>query len=320
MKKFLVAVLILTCFIFAGCSSVGTVGLIQSSDGSVIEFYRIPYAETELLNAGITEVENENIKKTAKQKLDEYFLSLIQSYKEKIDANETYTDEQKQDLKKGVRFISNINNSQSENPEKLEYIQYEVYFDNSTCYLQFKDANELLKEPKEVVVEKTLFTTTTKVVKHPVFDNIVQESVTLGNHVVETIENVVIDVLSGVNATPTQRTIAENRWNYIKILLNYNTTANSFSYCYVVPSARFHSNANKVIAQNGYYYHFWDVDSNNTNLSENKKVHIEYWTTTANKPIWYAVAVLGGIITIAITYVVYKKNKRKEEKDFIDSI
>ncbi len=319
MKKILVAILIMSCLVFAGCSNVGTVGLIQNSDGSVVEFYRIPYAETELLINGITSAENEKIKSEAKQKLDEHFDLFIQSYQLRIDENQSYSAEQKEELKNGVSVVSSFENEQDKNT-MLEYIQYEIHFANSTCYLEFKNANQLINEPKQVVVEKTLFTTTTKVVKHPVFDNIAQNSITLGNYAVSLIENVVVDVLAGENPTQEQVYMAQTRWASIKLNLNYNGSGSVFSYCYVVPSARFHSNADKVLTQNGYYYHFWEVDSENISNPEQQKVQIEYWTTTANKPVWYAVAVLGGVVTIAVTFVIYKKNKNKQEKEFKDLI
>ncbi len=319
MKRFLVVLLLICCFIFAGCSNEGIVGYALNSDGSIIEFYSLPYAEEELLNAGITEIENQKIKEVAKEKLDNTFTTYLNKYKAKIDSIEQYSNEKKEELKNGVSFDSslNINSSLSLSTDsgtktKIQYIQYEIYFKNSTCYTIFKNSNTILNEPKTVVVEKKLFTTTTKTT----FDNMALETISLGKNVSSAMEGVVIDVLAGESPTDESIQMAKDRWSAIKVQIGYNSASKTFTYCHIVPTARLHSNANAIIQKDGYYYHYWKIDADNFEREEQDQVHFEYWTTTANKPIWYGIAILGGGIVGLVTYFVAKRKEKKALDDF----
>lgn len=322
MKKFLLVLLVAVCFVFAGCSNCGTVALIQNSDGTIVETYIFPYAESELLRAGITKEESTKIKQQLKTQLNDTFNSYISIYKDKINNSSNYTEEEKDVLKNGIELYSSLNDSSNvsieidlssgEINEVISQIQYELRFINQTCYLEFKNANSLINEPKTIVTEKTLFTTTTKVIKDPVFDNIAISSITLGKYVSGVAENIIVNVLAGGSgASEDKIATARVRWEAVKLSVNYVSASEQFTYCYVVPTARLKSNADKIEQKKGYYFHYWQVKSNNSVLDEDQ-IHFEYWTVSANKPVWYAFATGGAGLVILIAYLVSRKKEKKE--------
>ena len=324
MKKCLLILLLAVCFIFTGCSNNGTIGFVQNADGTLIEYYVIPYAENELISAGLTKEESVAIKAKAKLMLDQTFTKYIDDYKARIEASTDYTDAEKEILKKAVRFDNSFNNKTEQNFEidlggnitatdAITYIRYELYFANKTSYIEFKNANEALKEEKQTIVEKSLFTTTTKVVKDPLFDKMQEESITLGKKVMGITESTVLSVLAGEDPDETAISIAQNRWSAMKLAVGYEAMSEYFTYCYVVPTARLKSNAQKVVMQDGYYYHMWKVKSTNSSLPEDEQITFEYWTVTANKAVWYGLSVLGAVIVIIISYFVGKKKEKQEE-------
>ncbi|MBE7074749.1 MAG: hypothetical protein E7376_02065 [Clostridiales bacterium] len=330
MKKFLVFLLLCVCFIFAGCTDVATVGLVQNADGSVVEFYYIPYAETELVEAGITWEESETIKLTAKSTLNDLFANYINAYKARVIASEDYTDEQKQILLDGVNYDSSFNyaqstqitigpNGQVTTRNVISYIQYELYFSNKTCYLEFKNANEILKEEKEIVEENHFFTTISKVIKDPVFDNMVNESLTLGTTMANRFQDTIVSVLAGQNATAQDIENAQARWDSVKLAVGYDNSKETFTYTYIVPTARLHSNADAIIHQDGYYYHIWEISANNSNLPDGERVQFEYWTISANRWVWYITALVGAAIIILITWLVAKKQEKQEINNLLQT-
>lgn len=323
MKKYIVILLLVVCFIFAGCADCGTVQLTQYPDGKIAEYYYIPYAETELKQAGITDEESLLIKQKAQDELNTLFLSYIDSYRARIDQSQDYTEDEKLILKDSIKFDNSFINkteqfyevSTTGIKEVIKYIRYTIYFNNSTSYLEFKNANQLLKEPKTILEEKNLFTTTTKVVKDPVFDNIATESITLGKYAINKIEETILNVLSGDGSTEN-RTIAQERWNAIKLAVNYKDCSEKFIYRYAVPTARLHSNANQVTkefsktAQTYMYCHSWEIQINNAEKPIEQQVNFEYWTTTANKAVWYGFIFAGALITMGIIYFVSKRKDK----------
>lgn len=332
MKKVLVVLLIAVCFIFTGCVDTGAVALIQNSDGTIVESYFIPYAEKELLNTNkISYEESSAIKQNIKEVLDGKFNEYLNAYLVRVDNLDGYTDEEKKVLKESSITISSSFETKSTTSveidlitgqitETINGIQYDVKFENSTAFTIFKNVNSLLDQPKEVVVSKTLFTTTTKVVKDPVFDNIAEESITLGNYVSGAAEGVIISTLAGENPSAQAVANANERWNAIKLEIGYTSASELFTYCYVVPTARLKSNADQVVTKDGYYFHYWQITSNNSALPEDEQVHFEYWTTTANKPVWYAFTVCGAIVVMLVTYFVAHKKEKQEIQEFKDKL
>ncbi|MBE7082509.1 MAG: hypothetical protein E7378_02370 [Clostridiales bacterium] len=308
MKKALVIILIFCCFVFAGCSQSGTVGMINYSDGSIREYYYIPYAEKEMLNAGLTVAESEAIKNRIEQQGSIIFNNYINDYKLRISKSEKYTNEQKLQLMQCVKL---------ETPSSLEiqigggmaistvsYFEFDLLFANQTAYLEFKEANADIKEQKTVQEIKTLFTTTTKVVKDPIFDKIVDQTVTLGQNCVKMFQ----DVMTAV--------VGEARWQNIKEAIGYDDAAQKFDYCYVVPSARIHTNAPQQFSKDGYYYHVWQVDANNNQAEA--PMQFQVWTTTANKWAWYVLALIVSGAIIATIYFVGRKKERTQNQNTQD--
>lgn len=307
MKKILLVLLLCVCFIFTGCTSLGGVGLKQNSDGTIVEYFFIPFNSQEMVTyTDITTAEILQIRTNIRVACDNLMKSYIDEYKARIDASEDYTDEQKEILKEhGVLFDSNFNNKTEylHGFESSNYIIYELFFANKLCYLEFKGANPELQEQKETVTESNFFTTTTKTIKDPIFDNTVISTITLGKYFTEACKEQMINV------------IGQARWNINKQILKFDECSELYAYCYVVPTARLHSNADEVVCLEGYYYHIWQVPANNLSLPDGERVVFEYWTTIANKHVWYILALIiaGAIIAGTIIYAKQKEKKEVEE-------
>lgn len=304
MKKIFVVLLLCMCFLLTGCSGIGGTGLVQYPDGTITEYYFIPFdAEQILTYSDITTLEIIQIKQNVRLSCDSLMTSYVNAYKERIRQSEDYTEEQKEVLiEHGVMFDSNFNNKTEImfGLESQKYIIYELFFANKLCYLEFKGANPKLEEQKETVVESNLFTTTTKTIKDPMLDNIVISTITLGRYFTEACEQQMVQV------------IGQARWAVNKELLNFDECAESFVYCYVVPTGRLHSNAHQVVYYDNLYYHMWEVPANNANLPEDEQVKFEYWTVVANKWVWYVLAlIVSGVIITAV--IICQKNKEKRE-------
>ena len=304
MKKILLVLLLSVCFVLTGCTSLGGVGLQQYSDGTIVEYYFIPFDAQEMrLYAGISDEQIIQIRKNIRSTCDALMTEYINNYKTRIDTSEDYTDEQKEILKeKGVLFDSNFNNKTEylHGFESSKYIIYELFFANKLCYLEFKGANPEWEEQKETITESNFFTTTTKTIKDPVFDNTVVSTITLGTYFKKACEQQIVDVIGLL------------KWNYAKQILNYDMCSDLFVYCYVVPTGRLHSNADEVVYSDGYYYHLWQVPANNINLPDGERVVFEYWTVTANKYVWYILAlIITGVIIAGVA--IYAKHKEKKE-------
>lgn len=299
MKKIIIAILLCVCFVLTGCSY-GGAGLAQNSDGTVTEYYFVPFPEEELLSLGVSKTEIYNILLELKKDLDtNTFGPLIDAYQKRIEENADYSFEQKKTLVDGVRYESNL---PIPGQILLGYhtkIQYQIYFDSALCYAEFKNANPQIKEEKVVQTKKTLFTTTSIVKKDPLFDVVYKQSVTIGKN-----------FTNKVNETMQQ--FLPTKWEFIKEQLNFEENSSKFSYSYIVPSKRVHSNAKHVQrGENGYYYHTWEIDLNNVDENGVPLINIEYWTTTANRAVWYVLAVIGGGIIAAAVYIVGSKKEKQ---------
>ena len=313
MKKILVILLVCFCFLEGGCSY-GGAGLALNSDGSVFEYYYVPFPEQELANLGVSVLQMSAIINNTKTYLetdnpyingDGLFASLISDYQKAVDQNQEYTIQQKTFLVEGVSYKSEL---LKDSNNKCIGLQYRFMFENATCYSIFKDVNNYVKENKIVEEINNIFTTTKKILKDPIFDKIAQDSLTIGKHCLQVVEMQMIGVLG------------DNNWQQIKQELNYDEYSSKFEYTYVVPTGRVHSNADSVEkGQNGYYYHKWFINLNNLEDNGKSIIQIEYWTISANKWVWYVLSLIvaGGIITG--TYFVSKfKEKNKKAVSMID--
>ena len=227
-----------------------------------------------------------------------------------IKLSPNYTQQQKDSLKPVT--INNLTNSYFKN-ECYTHIWYEINFTNSFSYAVFKNANseiddytqkteENLNGNKEIITINNFFTTTTKVIKDPMFDCIAQTNYQMGKSLVDIAENLMLKQFKSL-------------WSEIKVATNFEQNAKQFSYSYIVPTARVHTNADQVVASNGYYYHTWKINADNLDESGNSIIHIEYWTVTANRAIWYILTLLASAVIIGttITFGIIKEKKQKNK-------
>ena len=295
-KTILILMICLGVFLFAGCSNSGTLYTIMNADGTIVENYEIPFAEQELINLGVTQNEILEIKINTKTLIDANFNAFLNAYYNRINQSE-YSQEEKKQYLEGITFKSNLS-SAIYSSQKLEFITYSISYENIDCYNEFKNANSKLKEDKEIIIINNVFTTTKKIVKDPVFDKAISETITLGQNCVNIASQVMQDVLGN------------SRWQVIKNSIGFDTYGEVFNYCYVVPTARIHSNADQVLKDQGNYCHFWEINTNNS-LQESP-IKIETWTIVANKYVWYITAIVGSVILMLSVYL--KAIKQEKEK------
>ena len=100
---------------------------------------------------------------------------------------------------------------------EIEHIQYTLKFKNSTCYNQFKKSNSGIKEDGRIVTEKNFFTTTTKIVKKPIFDKTSNNGIALGKNCLEIANSIM------------ESNLGTEDWALIKKELNYETIIKHFN-------------------------------------------------------------------------------------------
>lgn len=307
MKKILIVLIACFCILASGCSY-GGAGLVQNSDGSVVEYYYMPFPEAKLEEYGVNTT---SVLLSIKNYLeidnpliigDGLFAELINNYQKNVSENNEYSLEEKTKLISGVSYKADLLTG---NNEKYTGIRYRFNFDNATCYSIFKNINEHIKEDRVIEEVNNFFTITTKVVKDPIFDKVSTDTITLGKKCLNVVDQLMI------------KNVGQALWNEIKQDAEYKKYSSKFEYTYVVPTARIHTNAQSTqMGEDGYYYHTWQVDLNNLNEDGESIIKIEYWTISANRWVWYSLALVlaGGIITGTI---IYSNKKDKKEKSSI---
>lgn len=296
-KKLLLILTICICFIFTGCSY-GEVGLVQNADGSVIEYYYIPLPEATLIQNGLNSAQVNTLIANVRADYEGnngIFTQLINDYQKRV-YNSNYSLDKKTELIKGVTYkvklISDENNFCSG-------MRYSINFTSSDCYLEFKEANSYIKEDKEVTQINKFFTTVTKVTKDPLFDKISNGAITLGQSCVNQVQKHLINI------------VGESNWEEFKYNIEFEKYSSRFNYTYVVPTKRIHTNATSITQQNGYYYHTWTVNLNNLTQNQDSIIKIEYYTVSANKAVWYVIAMLIAGIVIASVYIAGRKKEQQ---------
>ena len=283
-----------------GCNY-AEVGLVQNSDGTIIEYYYIPFPERELEQNGVSlQTTRTRILSSIKAECDEIFTDFINDYQSRVSNSQKYTIEEKTILIEGVTFTSTLPQGYTNLLNYYSGIRYEVHFKNSICYQEFKNANDIIKEEKIVETTSNLFTTTTKIVKDPIFDKIASDSIALGQKCVNAANRIMEECLGAA------------LWGRLKSDLNYAEYASKFTYTYIVPTARVHTNADSVQkSTEGYYYHTWEINVDNIGENGESIVQIQYWTVSANRWVWYLTAL---IIASGITVAAILIGRHKEKK------
>ena len=309
MKKIFLTLLICFCFMFAGCSTSGGISMVLNSNGEITEKYYIPFPKDQIvLLTGdniLAEQKVQNLMSNIQKDCNnEIFNPMLSTYKQKINSNSEYSKEKKTELIAGVTITNNLPSENVFILGEITSVEYRINYKNIECYNLFKSINELINEEKVIEETVSFLTTTTKVTKDPLFDKIVYDSVTIGKNAVSLVEDEMITVYG------------ETVWNYLKQELNFNKYSEYFTFTYIVPTARIHSNAKRITNHNGYYSHEWEIPIENIDEDGNSIVKIEYWQITANKWIWYFIAITGALVIATATGICYKvKQKQIIKKD-----
>ena len=80
-----------------------------------------------------------------------------------------------------------------------------------------------------------------------------------------------------------------------------------YTYSYVTPQKQLHSDAQSVEYQDGFYIHTWNISGDDLDKT------INFYTISANTPVWYALILSITFVSCGIMFLVYfiknKKNK-----------
>ncbi|MBO7527371.1 MAG: hypothetical protein J6T74_05670 [Clostridia bacterium] len=306
MKKLLICLLICFSFLIVGCSSSGGITLVANSDGTIVELYYAPFPMEQIIsitgnNLYAQQKSLKFIYNVQKDLNNQLFSPLLNLYQERVLASEEYSDEKKIELIGGVLITNNLPSQNAIVVRNLTAIEYRISYANTECFNLFKDITKYFKEPKEIEKTVSLLTTTTKVVKDPLFDKILEDSSTIGKKYLSFVEE------------NMRSEYGEGTWTFIKESLNYERYSKYFTFTYVVPTARIHSNADSVKKVDDYYYHEWQIPVENIDENGNSIKKIEYWQTTANRWVWYCIALTGAIVVALITAIRYKVEAKKQK-------
>jgi len=260
MKKICLLILICFCFVITGCSASCETGFIKSPSGSIIEFYQMPFEESKLLSAGVTGFEITRIKNNINNSIKEELNNYYQTFKTYVENDSSLTKKEKTFITYGVIIQSSMDQKKVEDIwfgdlNKVDCLEYQIYYINSTCYSYFKKANQLNEHQKNLTTKK-FFTTTVKVTKD------FNESVNLSKKIITICEN---EFARGL--------IPPNNWNLIKPQINFDSITSNVTYSYLSPTKRLHSNANIIEKiDEGYYKHTWVINTNNAELDQPIKI------------------------------------------------
>lgn len=294
MKKFIICLLLCFSVLLTGCSSYGGVGTVKMSDGSIVEFFYIPFNESVLTNlegdAKLTLEQCQEIKADAKVVLDKIFDNYTEEYIKYIGTLDVdkYSIDKKQELIDGVTY--DHNDFIGEVKGETVALQYNLTFANSECYEIFINVNNILKTQSVTDTIVKTFATVKKTTKYVNLNNGGQK--TLLQSAVEVLQSVMVD------------NVGSTKWQSVKTAIKFDELKTKYTYSYAVPTKRLHSNADYVEEFNGYYMHTWEF------TGEPKT--IEVWTLTANRGVWYLV-IAGATVLFVIGLFIFNNFKKKKD-------
>lgn len=282
MKKFLVIILMLFCFVITGCAKVTYT---IYNDGVTIE----QHITVELDKADI-ESKGATVESVVAS-IDEFWTRYMSSAKLAYESNvnnlyitEKISASDREVLRNAVE-IKRTNTKE----EPLKYIYSILYNYVATSTITIPSENvfylfnygkleldeEDTSDQNENEYEEKLFTITVKSTNPTIFSG------------VQTIENYFLTQLSA-----------------------YNFTLDDVAYVYesATPYRRLHSDCDEIRYENGMYIHKWNIETNDEQIT--------LYRTYANTPIWYAIALGGSVIAMLIVGVIVlikKKNIKPVE-------
>lgn len=277
MKKVLVIMLMLFCFVATGCAKVTYT--IYNNGITIEQRITVEYDKQDIESKGATV---EEIVALADDFWTRYMGSAKLSYETNVNnlyITEKISASDREALRNAV-VIKRTNTKE----EPLKYIYSIAYNYVSTPTVTIPSENvfylfnygklELDEEESggnENEYEETLFTITVKNTSTTIFNSI------------SSIENY-----------------------FLSLLTTYNFTLDDVAYVYenATPYRRLHSDCDEVRYEKGMYIHKWNLESSDEQIT--------LFRTYANTPIWYAVAIGGSVIAMVVIFVICTIKKKKK--------
>ncbi len=297
-KRFLTILLCFCLILLSGCSVPPQYGITQNNDGSVTQSLYIPFSATELNNNGVDIATCLVLSNKIKEVFDSNYLNMYDNFIVRVNTDEGLSAQDKIALIQGCPT-----REQLKGEGQLNGISYEFSFASAIHYYYFNYGmyyNDLIAElnKDDSIVENSFFT-----------NKIISKGQTI----------------FGQNAEFDEyNSFAEYITNRCSEILKLNTDLSdeiiqtivptTYIYRYGTTSRRLHSDADLVRFVNGIYYHEWNI------TLENSTREISTWRITANANVWYALALLCGIIltVVLILVCVFKEKKKRPQIEIIE--
>lgn len=316
MKKKILAILLCFCaIILCGCASPVEYSFYQDPEGRYVEVAYIPFSLSELRTFGVEENTILTIQDTIVSRVYNYYQEQKISFVNRVNKDETLTDEEKAILKS--QYNKNVNDvyispiAQGDNKIATagvvidtNYIKFSLRYDSALCYLMaktdysYQGLLEYLENDETEVVEG--FWTNKEIVSDTsIFNSQVDETRNLSTFILNYCEGILKS-----NTSLTDEQIA-------------SLIPSEFLYRYGSNTPRLHSNADKTFTDGGVYFHEWtfSTEKDAEGQSEVETKLVETWTVHANKNIWYAIALGGVVILVAVLFVIEFVKNRKNKHD-----
>lgn len=275
-KSILLSLIIFIATLLSGCSQSNYV-LIQNNDGTVEQIFSIDLNIDELNNAGITdETQIETLKNKLYTEIQTSYTKTMSKYRLSVRTNPQLTEQQKVFYEGGITTQFGWDNN---------ILAIAIKFNSTDIYNYFREFQNV-KDTATLTTSDSLFTTKTTKEILTIYGQIYKDDLTTIQYFKEKYKEYITTNFS------------EEIYNKLPAL--------KFTYSYITPTSRIHSDSDQFLITNLGYMHIWNFDEN----EESFKISI--YTLTARPIAWYLLALTITFIFIAIFLVVvyFKKDKR----------
>ena len=307
MKKVLGILICLCMFLLCGCGVPTEYTFEQNADGEVTQTIFVPYDKSELVRYGITSAVSQNIAEDIWTELNDFFDKKYDNFLAKLLIDDNLSDFQKtqmisycpnKDDMKGKYYVGNSNETGIFYTFTFKNAIAYYYFYTDYTYNQLKDV--LNKDDSKVVSN---FLTTDKVntsvnkYGEKVYISETGKSMLLAEYINKRAVQILKD---NIENTELKDTLTDEQ----KTKIYEEIPPKEFIYRLGTTSKRLHSDADKVRYLNGIYYHEWNITLDNSTRE------ISTWMSTANRNVWYGLALGSSLVLVAVLMVIFRKDKK----------
>ena len=280
MKRTVLIVIALCLSLLTGCGTVDY-QLIINGNGTITERLYLPVDEQFFLSSGANPTQFAAIKKEIQEFILTETNSQLLTFYQKVEDDNDIKNKEAYQNSVSIKYYYNS-----------EYFVVEYNFSSSEIRNYFYNIEEKSESDEESVsdntkqengflINKTVITTQTKFAT-------TSNGELLVKYYTEKFLQIVIE-----NAPIVYSKIPEPE----------------FTYSYVTPQKKLHSDAQSVELQDGFYIHTWEISGDDLEKT------ITFYTISANTAVWYALILGITFVSCGIMFLVYYV-KNKKNKNF----